>query len=462
VIAALALVEGGVLFTTLWTTTVAMQRAPRNADDVARLLVQASSVTALCLLAFYYNDVYDIRTSPGCARLSWHLVPAAATLFVLVGAAYTMVPALVPSPRVCFTSLVILAGLMLPFRAAVYAWMRTERFMQRLLIVGGGPLCDRLMEAIAARPDLRCRVVGVATDRPVPNLPQHRVLGRLERLARIVAETRPHRIVVALGAGALPMDTLLECRARGIRVEHGLDVLERLTGKIAIERVPAEWALYACEVRKSGCARALARAASLAVAVVGLTLTAPVLALIAIAVRFDSPGPVLFLHDRIGRHGRPFRLLKFRTMRPATGETSQWIRDNEDRVTRVGRWLRRFRLDELPQFVNILRGDMNLVGPRPHPVANYELFRKGIPLYALRTAVRPGVTGWAQVRYGYANDLAEETEKMRYDLYYIRRQSFWFDCHIVLETVKTVLFGRPDAAAESSAALDSLPVQRAS
>ena len=129
-------------------------------------------------------------------------------------------------------------------------------------------------------------------------------------------------------------------------------------------------------------------------------------------------------------------------MRPANGPTSEWARDNDRRITRVGRWLRRFRLDELPQFVNMLRGDMNLVGPRPHPLSNFNLFSRSVPYYWLRSLVRPGVTGWAQVRHGYANDLEEETEKMRYDLYYIKRRSLLLDVRILLETVGVVLLGR--------------------
>jgi lipopolysaccharide/colanic/teichoic acid biosynthesis glycosyltransferase len=142
-------------------------------------------------------------------------------------------------------------------------------------------------------------------------------------------------------------------------------------------------------------------------------------------------------------------LIKFRTMHPGGHGTSEWVADNTDRITGLGKWLRKFRLDELPQFANILLGHMNLVGPRPHPVSNYELFVTTIPYYTVRAGVRPGVTGWAQIRYGYANNLVEETEKMRFDLYYIKRLSLWLDLRILFDTVKIVLFGRgteePDA-----------------
>jgi lipopolysaccharide/colanic/teichoic acid biosynthesis glycosyltransferase len=151
---------------------------------------------------------------------------------------------------------------------------------------------------------------------------------------------------------------------------------------------------------------------------------------------------VFFVHDRVGLRGRRIKLLKFRTMRPADGPTSEWERDNGHRITRVGRWLRRYRLDELPQLINVVRGELNLVGPRPHPVSNVELFTQKIPFYSLRSAVRPGLTGWAQVRQGYANSLEEETEKMRYDLYYIKHMSTWLDLRILLHTVRIVLSGR--------------------
>ena len=151
---------------------------------------------------------------------------------------------------------------------------------------------------------------------------------------------------------------------------------------------------------------------------------------------------MFFVQQRAGRNGRPFGLLKFRTMRPCDEPRSEWVSDNVDRITRIGHYLRRFRIDELPQLMNVLRGDMNLVGPRPHPVTNQAVFMEKIAYYGLRSTVRPGVTGWAQIRYGYANNLAEETEKMRYDLYYIKNRSIWLDLRILLMTVATVLFGK--------------------
>jgi putative polysaccharide export protein (PEP-CTERM system associated) len=193
----------------------------------------------------------------------------------------------------------------------------------------------------------------------------------------------------------------------------------------------------------------MARLLSIVVALVALCVTAPLLAVVALAVRLSSPGPIFFRQRRIGLYGRPFTLIKFRTMRHDQVKRSEWEGDNRDAVTRVGKWLRAFRLDEVPQFINILVGDMNLVGPRPHPITNFELFTlvarnlnelsgAAISCYELRTLIRPGLTGWAQVRYRYANNLEEELEKLRYDLYYVKRISFWLDLRILLETAKVL------------------------
>jgi lipopolysaccharide/colanic/teichoic acid biosynthesis glycosyltransferase len=221
----------------------------------------------------------------------------------------------------------------------------------------------------------------------------------------------------------------------------------------------------------------VSRVLSVTAAVVGLVVFAPLMAAIAVAIRLDSPGPVLFVHERVGLRGRRFNLLKFRTMRDVDGDHSEWACDNGDRITRVGRFLRRFRLDELPQFFNILRGEMDLVGPRPHPATNFSLFGtvlrnspecgEQIPYYSLRSMTRPGITGWAQVRYQYANNLEEEIEKMRYDLYYVKHRTLWLDLRILLDTVKTVLAGRewidipaPDAATAPSRRLQLAPKPR--
>jgi lipopolysaccharide/colanic/teichoic acid biosynthesis glycosyltransferase len=251
-----------------------------------------------------------------------------------------------------------------------------------------------------------------------------------------VAAVKPDLIVVALAdrRGRLPVTELLEFQSNGIRVEEVADAYERISGKLPIELVTPGQLIASQRLRKSQALKAAQRVLSFTAAVILLALFAPILGIIAVAIKIDSGGSILFRQTRLGKGCRPFQLMKFRTMEPMERPASEWVRDNFERITRVGKWLRRLRFDELPQLVNVIRGDMNLVGPRPHPVGNLQLFRESIPYYALRGSIRPGITGWAQVRYHYANNLEEETEKMRYDLYYIKHMSIALDVKILLKT----------------------------
>jgi exopolysaccharide biosynthesis polyprenyl glycosylphosphotransferase len=304
----------------------------------------------------------------------------------------------------------------------------------------------KLIEEIEAAKSPRYTVAGIVSDEQPEgdSADAARWLGPSDQLADIAQRVQPTRIVVAVAdrRDRLPLQPLLESRVRGIVVEDAIDFYERLTGKIAIEALRPSVLIMSKGFRNHGMAEIVARIASMVIAAIGLVLVAPLLAALAIAIKIDSRGPVFFIQQRAGRDGRPFGLVKFRTMHPATEARSEWVMDNLDRITPIGRWLRRFRLDELPQLVNVLRGEMNLIGPRPHPTSNHAVFVDDIAYYGLRNSVRPGVTGWAQVRYGYANNLEEETEKMRYDLFYIKNRSIWLDLRILLETVGIIVFGQ--------------------
>jgi exopolysaccharide biosynthesis polyprenyl glycosylphosphotransferase len=316
---------------------------------------------------------------------------------------------------------------------------------QRVLMLGSGPMAAKLAAEIESVGHSRCSVVGIVSDEePEPQLcASVPWLGPCERLDDIVREVAPTCIVVAATdrRDRLPMQALLEWRVRGIPVEDAPEFYERLTGKVAIETVRPGVLIMAKGFRNHGATERLARFSSMVIAAAVMLLAAPLFAAICLAIKLDSRGPVFFVQPRAGRDGRTFGLIKFRTMHPCAEARSEWVADNADRITRLGRWLRRFRLDELPQLANVLRGEMNLVGPRPHPASNHVIFIERIAYYAIRSSVRPGMTGWAQVRYGYANNLDEETEKMRYDLFYIKNRSLWLDVRILLETVVVCLLG---------------------
>ena len=266
-------------------------------------------------------------------------------------------------------------------------------------------------------------------------------VGSLDRGLRTIPRT--HRIVVALSErrGRLPIEALLDAKRQGVAIEDAVHLYERLTGKLALDQLQPSHLIFAPELGRRSLHTILLRLLSVIVAAMGLVVFAPLFALIALLIKWDSAGPVFFLHERIGKDGRKFSLVKFRTMDSVDPSRSEWVRDNGHRITSVGRWLRKYRLDELPQLFNVLLGHMNLIGPRPHPASNYYLFLRNIPFYAFRATVLPGITGWAQVRYGYANDLQEEIEKMRYDMYYIKYHSFRLDVEIILRTIAVILVG---------------------
>jgi len=447
----LAIIEGLVLSLAVAGTAFAWgHRLFVDWLDVATMLGQAGAVSLCCIVAFYYNDLYDLRVVRSFSLFASRLLQSFGVALMLLALFYTIVPDAGLSERAFVSGLLVAAGLLVPLRAAGYMVMRRRAFADRVLVLGAGPLARRVIHEIESRPNFRYAVVGVVddgSDAEPGDLP-YPVLGPLQRLDKIIDDVKPDRLIVALTErrGRMPLGQLLECGGRGILVEDGLRTYEYFTGKLPIESLTPSFLIFSGAFRKSRLQMALRRGTSLLAATVGLLLTAPLMALIALAIALDSRGPVFFIDRRAGRGGRPFDLVKFRTMHPlAPGESvaaSVWDRDDATRVTRVGRWIRKLRLDELPQFWNILKGDMDLVGPRPEILANVQTMSEQIPYYGLRHSVRPGLTGWAQTRFGYSVSLEQVTEKIRYDLFYIKQMSFWLDLRILVDTVKIVLFGR--------------------
>ncbi len=445
----LILVEGAALFAAV-TATVFLWGQPLVLDwvDVAHLMGQAAIFSLCCIVAFYYNDLYDLRVVRTFSQFATRLLQGLGVALLLLAGLYTIAPDMRAGNGALLSSVLVIVALLLPIRAVGYFIVRRHTFSDRVLILGTGPLARKIMEEIEARPHHRYRIVGVADDGQAPagEPLKYPLLGPLEHLGKIADEVKADRIIVALAErrGRMPMRQLLDAEAQGILVEDGVATYEEFTGKLAIEALSPSFLVFSPGFRKTPGQLALRRGVSLVAAAVGLVVAAPLMAAIALAIKLDSRGPVFFIHERAGYRGHPFRLVKFRTMRDQTkaSEDSVWRRDNESRITRVGRWLRTLRLDELPQLVNIVKGDMDLVGPRPEIVENVTAMTELIPYYGLRHVVRPGLTGWAQVRYGYSVSLEEVTEKMRLDLYYIKRMSFWLDLRILVDTVKIALFGR--------------------
>jgi exopolysaccharide biosynthesis polyprenyl glycosylphosphotransferase len=403
--------------------------------------VTAMMLSGCCIGALYYAELYDRHSLHRLSTCLMRAVRAAAvTALPLLVLVVILMPAGMAWARIA-AGLVVAGLLVVVNRAAWQQVVFLRSPVEQVMVLGKTPLARAVIAELQVRPEYRLldddshqwsrsQKVGV----PLLVAQERRKRGR---------SARPDRIVVALNErrGRMPVDALLDAKRQGIPVEDAMSLYERLTGKLAIEALHPSQVFFASEFNRDTVYDRVARGVSLAAAALGLLVCGPVMGAIALLVKLDSRGPVLFVQERIGRDGARFSLMKFRTLCPAEDRRSEWVKDNGDRITRIGRWLRKFRLDELPQLFNVLVGHMNLIGPRPHPATNYDLFTEHIPFYAFRSLVRPGITGWAQVRYGYANNLKEETEKMRYDLYYIKHRSVRLDVDIMLRTMKVVLLG---------------------
>lgn len=414
--------------------------------------VQVLVHTVVFQLCFYYNDLYDPhalrRRSEHLLRL-WQALGAAC---LLLGFLYFVAPGAQIGRGIFFINLILLTGSLSVSRAALdFAWRATAP-AQRILIVGSGNLASTVSRELTRRDDLNARIAGFVDGRhsndigPPASLLAHPILGSVEELERIVAENKISKIVVALEdhRGMLPVRSLVNLRVHGTPVEDAHTTLAALTGRVWLETVRPSWFVYSEGFHRSRLTAIIKRAIDICLGMAGLILSAPLMALIAAVIRLDSPGPALFRQTRVGLGGRPFELLKFRSMRTdaEAQNGAQWALQNDPRATRVGRFLRKYRLDELPQFLNVIRGQMSFVGPRPERPCFVNILREKIPYYDERHSVRLGVTGWAQVQYAYGASVEDACRKLEYDLFYLKNMSFLFDCAIVLRTIRIVLVGQ--------------------
>jgi len=349
--------------------------------------------------------------------------------------------------------LLVEASVAVPLVIGAWRWF-SVRFdvmnviRERILIVGSGEVARDLCRWIRAHHGNQFGIVGFAseTERQLGTVLAGgiRVQTHFGALAEF-APGRAERVIVALDEkrGRLAVRQLMELRLRGIDIEEATTFIERISGRIAVETMLPSWLIFSEGFKTSPFRLFMKRTNDLIHAVALLVLTLPIMLLTAILIKLDSRGPVFYRQNRLGRNGQEFSVLKFRSMREDAerGSGPTWATKNDPRVTRVGRVIRLLRIDELPQLINVLRGEMSFVGPRPERAFFVRQLEKQIPYYGLRLVARPGVTGWAQVQYRYASTEEDSLEKLKYDLYYIKNSSLLFDLWIVLKTIKVVLAG---------------------
>lgn len=409
--------------------------------------LQTLTVVAVCVICFYCNDLYDVSYSGESAvERILKLEQSLGAASLLLGVVYFLVPRLLLGRGVFLIAMVLAAGFVAVTRRAVdTAWNLTAG-VQRTVILGSGELALQLAREIARRGDLPIKMEGFisagagAADH-VFGIP---ILGHISEIESIVTRVGVSRIIVALEdrRGVLPVRGLVSLRVQGVRVEDASTALAALTGRIPLNVVRPSWFVFSDGFRRSRSNDLLKRMLDLGASVTGMLLSAPIMVLVAVAVRLDSKGPVIYRQTRVGRMGKCFEVLKFRSMRvDAEQGKAQWAARDDPRVTRVGRFIRKYRLDELPQFWNVIRGDMSFVGPRPERPCFVKELRAVIPYYDERHSVRPGLTGWAQVQYSYGASVEDAANKLEYDLFYLKNMSLIFDFAILFQTVRIVLKG---------------------
>jgi len=410
-------------------------------------LVKIGVVSFLGMLCMYYLDLYDPQRLHTPGEMPFRLLVVVGTLSLILGLVTTLVPSFLVGNYVFLTGLPILTVLVLGWRRIFFAINGNDRFVQRPLILGDGDYADLLNEEIMKRPQLGLKIVGFLHAGPRDAHSQSlRELGTVDELEDVVAKQAVRRIVVSMKdrRGKLPVDTLLSLKTEGVVIEEAADFYESISGRVPLDSLRVSWLLFTRGFCPSKIQLFATRTAYTIIAAIMVVLGVPILALTALAILIDTGGPVLFRQKRVGRNGKIFTLYKFRSMRVQDSQSGKGkpAQDGDTRFTWTGRFLRKSRLDELPQLYNILRGDMSFVGPRPFMVEEEFDWAKQIPFYERRWSVRPGATGWAQIHRPYCATLEDNQEKLSYDLFYIKNMSIGLDFLILFQTVKTLLLRR--------------------
>src|SRR5215204_2612392 len=411
--------------------------------------LKAAVAAFFCLAAFYLFDLYDFLLMHDRRELVLRLIQALGLAWIVLAFSFYTFPGLMLGRGVSLIALPIALTLMVSWRVSIHWFLGHPDFGERILIVGSGNLAVELAREVLDRPDAGYRIVGfVGTDADLlgKSLINPRVIGMTDELDEIVKRENIDRIVVAMGErrGQLPTSKLLKLSLAGqVSIEEGLSFYERITGRVSLNMLRPSWLIFTGRGRQkriSGLARS---SVHWLVAFAGATLSLPIVIVTAILIKLESRGPIFYKQERVGKNGRAFTLAKFRSMRvDAEQDGPVWATKGDSRTTRVGRVIRKARIDEIPQFWNILKGEMSFVGPRPERPHFVAQLAEEIPFYEQRHLIAPGLTGWAQIKYPYGASIEDARQKLQYDLFYIKNHGLVLDAIIIFETIKIILFGR--------------------
>jgi sugar transferase (PEP-CTERM system associated) len=400
-------------------------------------------------ICIYYSDLYNLHTIRTRYDQLLRLGQSLGAACLVLGIVYYIFPSLLIGRGVFFISTALAATFVMVSRVALDRAWQFAAPRQNILILGTQELAVTVARELARRGDLNLELIGFVQTSGTPGNQQELfgrpIVGSADNLEAIATEHRVARIIVALEDRRLKMPTrdLVKLRVQGIRVEDAHSIISSLSGRVWLNTVQPSWFVFSDGFHRSKTTLVLKRALDSVFGLVGLVLSLPLMALVAIAIRLDSKGPVIFRQKRVGYRRKCFDVLKFRSMNTNAEQENgaTWAVENDPRVTRVGRLIRKFRLDELPQFINVIRGEMSFVGPRPERPVFVDRLRQEISYYDERHSVRPGLTGWAQVEYEYGGSVEGAFRKLEYDLFYLKNMSVLFDFAIILRTIRIVLTG---------------------
>lgn len=412
--------------------------------------VKISLATAICLLILYFYDLYDYVVMTNRRELLLRLVQALGIAWATLAFIFYFIPDLMLGRGVSVVSVVLVLGLLLGWRVAIHSLTGHPGIGEKILVVGTGQTALDTAEAVWERRDAGYRIVGFLSEngaKPREKLGRSEILGKAHELESVILNEKIDRVVIAVRErrGAFPTEALLKMSLAGdISIEECTSFFERITGKVHVDMLRPSWLIFAGRRRDSQLKLVIRESVHRLLALIGIVVSLPIALLTALLIKIESRGPILYRQVRVGKGGRPFDVIKFRSMRVNAESDGKpvWAASNDERVTRVGKVIRKLRIDEIPQFWNILKGEMNFVGPRPERPHFVDQLAKEIPYFEHRHLVAPGLTGWAQIKYPYGASVGDAIQKLQYDLYYIKNQSLTLDMVIVFDTIKTVIFGK--------------------
>lgn len=408
--------------------------------------LQVINYVIVILLSGYFCELYTVDRFVARSELASRIAVTIMIAFFVLAAFYYAAPGYAMGRGVLSLSLLIFGVLQYVNHRCCQFVLNFSRFSQKIMILGTGPLAE-VMERVIPNSEHNYVFAGfIQPENGESTVSSNLIVGAVNQLEKILSREKVDKLVVSLAEkrGALPVKDLLTCKMKGIEIFDPPTFYEKMTGKLLVEDIPPSWFIYSSGFRLTPFRRGMKRALDLLLSFVGILLVLPFLPVIALLIKATSPGPVLFRQDRVGEGGKEFTLIKFRTMcdKAEKDTGAVWASEDDPRITGIGRWLRKLRIDEIPQLFNVLKGEMSFIGPRPERREFVDKLSEKIPYYSERHSIKPGVTGWAQIKYPYGATEEDALEKLRYDLFYIKNYSITLDLMIVLGTIKVVIFGR--------------------